>query len=716
MTFVNLSLFLGGTAFVALPIVLHLIMRQRPKRLEFPALRFVRKKHDANRRKLRLRHILLLLLRAAAVGLLALALARPTVDFAGSLGSQEAPVAAALVFDAAPRMDYRHDNRSRLQLAQELGAWLAAQLPQESQIAVLDTRPGRAAFQIDAAAAKQRIERLETVANSQPLTGPIDEAFRLLDTSELTHWEIYAFTDLSLSAWPSEAVARMRERIEELSRRTARAIDLDVYLIDVGVENPTNYALGQIRLSGQVLSSRSALKLETELLRIGPGGKRTVELHMLDETGNLRKRRGQSYTLEADESRRVEFFVGGLGPGTHQGILRVLGEDGLAADNSRYFTVEVKPPWQVLVVAPQPASRYALYLREALAPAVFRKRGQARFDCRVLPVGELLKHPLDDYAAVCLLDPTPLQPAVWKKLHVYAAGGRGVAVFLGRKASRADSFNAPMAQKLLPGKLLGQVDTPDGDVCLWPGSGGHPALAGLRRIAGSVPWRAFPVFRFWRCEDLHEDVSVVLPYNDEYGRPAVLERPLGEGRVLTMTTPISDDPNREPWNLLPIGDAWPFGMLANGMLLYLVGSSDQQLNYFAGLTAELQLQPGRRDAAYTLFAPDGSTLPLTADLAEQILRYSSTDQVGNYRVKAGGETVVDRGFSVNLAPPQTRLDRIPKQELSEMLPYQVARTRDQIERNISTARVGRELFPLLILLMAMALAAEHVVANRFYRE
>ncbi len=90
MTFVHLS-FLAGTALVALPIVLHLIMRQRPTLFEFPALRFLQKRHDANRRRLQLRHLLLLLLRAAAIAILAFALARPSVKLAGALGSQRRP-------------------------------------------------------------------------------------------------------------------------------------------------------------------------------------------------------------------------------------------------------------------------------------------------------------------------------------------------------------------------------------------------------------------------------------------------------------------------------------------------------------------------------------------------------------------------------------------------------------------------------------------------
>jgi len=36
--------------------------------------------------------------------------------------------------------------------------------------------------------------------------------------------------------------------------------------------------------------------------------------------------------------------------------------------------------------------------------------------------------------------------------------------------------------------------------------------------------------------------------------------------------------------------------------------------------------------------------------------------------------------------------------------------------NVSTGRVGRELFSWLILAAALVLGLEHVLANRFYRE
>ena len=54
-----------------------------------------------------MRHWLLLFLRCAVLALLAAALARPSIQASGMLGDQEAPVAAALVFDTSPRLGYR---------------------------------------------------------------------------------------------------------------------------------------------------------------------------------------------------------------------------------------------------------------------------------------------------------------------------------------------------------------------------------------------------------------------------------------------------------------------------------------------------------------------------------------------------------------------------------------------------------------------------------
>lgn len=716
LTFANSAL-LAGTALVGLPILLHLVMRRKPRLLEFPALRFIQLRHDVNRRQLQLRHLILLALRVMLIALVAVALARPSVKFSGALGSRKAPVTAALVFDTSKRMDYRFENRTRLEVAQELGLWLLMQLPEGSQVAVLDSRVGPSTFQADMGAARHRIERLETVAYAQPLTSVVGEALRLLDRGEPNRRkEVYVLTDMTRSAWPADTSGRLRERVTALPEASA-------YLIDVGATTPTNFSLGDIHLSSQVLSSRSPLQIQTELSAVGAGGTRSVELYLLEpdpKNPSQRKplkRSEETIKLEAGRSRQTAFSVMGLEVGTHQGYVQIVGEDSLAIDDRRYFTVDVKPAWRLLVVAPRQPWIDARFLVEALAPRAFRRTGRAAFECTVIRPEEFASIPLQEFAAVLLMDPGPTDAATWKKLGDYAADGHGVAIFLGRNADPVDSFNEATAQEVLAGKLLRQARAPEGSLHLAPRSFEHPVLTLLRVRTGAIPWD--PVFRYWQVETPASGVSVVTPMND--GKPAIIERPIGKGTVLTITTPFSDIASRNPWNLLPVGDhKWPFLLLVNGIASYLVGSGNQQLNYYAGQAAVVSLDPKHHFPSYVLTGPDNIEVRLNADPKEHALVVSATDQQGNYRVQAGGvEDGVNRGFSVNLAPDQTRLERIPAEELAKVLdplPYRVARDREQIEMNVSTARVGREIFGFLILLAAGIMAMEHVLANRFYRE
>ena len=79
MVFGNLLMLVVGGGFVAVPIVLHLIMQQKPKPLVFPAVRFLRETFASNQRRLKLKQWLLLLLRALVILWLAVALAQPSV-------------------------------------------------------------------------------------------------------------------------------------------------------------------------------------------------------------------------------------------------------------------------------------------------------------------------------------------------------------------------------------------------------------------------------------------------------------------------------------------------------------------------------------------------------------------------------------------------------------------------------------------------------------
>jgi len=715
MTFLHIAL-LGGALSIAVPIVLHLVMRQQPRHIEFPALRFIKQRETANRRQMRFRHWLLLALRCAVLLFLALALARPSIVGSGVLRDQESPVAAALVFDTNPRMQYRQQNQSRLEVAQETALWLMPRLPAESHVAVVDSRTASAVFSVDVGAARQRIERLSADSMSLPLALSIEAALELVRESDKLRKEIYIFTDLASTAWSSEAT-------RELTKRLAETVEVGIYVIDVGVKDPQNYGVVQLQLSGDVVSQTSSLRIGADVMHLGVPGERELELYLVDRQSLQPAVRGrQSLTFAPGELQHADFLLRGLSPGVHQGHVKLVGQDALECDDQRWFTVEVRPPWKVLIVAPKDSVRkpadYALFLSQALAPHALRVKGEAAFECEVVSSDALTDAKLEQFGAVCLVDPRPLEPGVWQRLHSYVSAGGGLGIFLGRNAAPVEALNEPLAQELLPGPLVRQWNAPDG-VFLAPQNDQHPVLAYFRGNADSIPWEVMPVFRHWQIVQLADGAAIVASYSN--GQPAIVERPIGRGRVVTLTTPVSDPNRADAWNQLPTGEgAWPFQKLVQGMVQYLVGSAQQRLNYLTQDTAIIRLSPAEEFQIYSLDTPRGDQLRTPIDEKQNALVITSTESPGNYRLRAGGgQAQATLGFSVNLPGTVSQLARVTNDELQTVFgdtPFRLAANREEIDRSVSAGRVGQELFPYLIVLVVLFLAGEQVLSNRFYQD
>src|SRR6201999_4272113 len=81
----------AGAALAALPVILHLFMKQTPKHVIFPALRLIKERQKRSRKKLRIKNWLLLLARMCLLAFMALALARPRIDATASLGTGDEP-------------------------------------------------------------------------------------------------------------------------------------------------------------------------------------------------------------------------------------------------------------------------------------------------------------------------------------------------------------------------------------------------------------------------------------------------------------------------------------------------------------------------------------------------------------------------------------------------------------------------------------------------
>src|SRR5262249_5873118 len=88
-------LFFAGVAALAAPILVHLVRRTRARRVQFPALVFVRQVPQRTIRRRTLHNLLLLLIRCLAVLLIVVAFTRPF--FTGGSAAKNSSAAGATV-------------------------------------------------------------------------------------------------------------------------------------------------------------------------------------------------------------------------------------------------------------------------------------------------------------------------------------------------------------------------------------------------------------------------------------------------------------------------------------------------------------------------------------------------------------------------------------------------------------------------------------------
>ena len=711
LSFLNILL-LSGMAVVAIPVLLHLLMRRKPVPHRFPALRFLQARSQVKKRRLKLQHLLLLLVRALALCMLVLALARPVLRGTGWIVDQEGPVAVACVVDTAPRMLLRQENRTRIDEVQDIASKLFEKLPPESKIAIVDTGDGGVSFSPSTVAAANRIERLTAGASSVNLATAMNDAVRLLESSDIGRRELYVFTDLSHGGW---------EQPVEADWDTLHP-SVNLVFIDVSATHPQDFMLESLELSAERLTVGSPLNISVTTRRVGPESARSVAVEFQDQEGGFVRRGEKPVVWKDGEEQEVRFEINGLEPGVHQGRVLIEGGDGLPADDSIEFTVDVGPPTRVLVASPEPVGTTGLIFVEAVAPFPLVSAGRSKFTVTLDSFDHLENASWSDFRSIVLIDPPPLPPRTWEMLHEWISKGGGLVVWLGPSAGKPVDFSSAESESVLGGQIKRVWRSPDRSNYFAPSSLDHPVLAAFRRVGDSVPWQDFPVFRHWEFQPTSENDDVesspaITLASYRNGLPALFERILGKGRVVIVTTPVSqsaDDP--QAWNQLATGfEPWPFVMLANEILEYVVETPDS-LNIKSGEVARLRLQRHDLPTA-TVRTPLGDTFPVAIDQQQGAIAVSATRQPGNYRIRSGGKTGgFVKGFSARLPKSATDFSRLKDDELPLMLGVdrRIVLDTESLDRDVMNYRVGAELSGWLFLLAAGLLALDWWMSNRFY--
>jgi hypothetical protein len=736
MTFSLLTpLLLAGMALVALPIIIHLIFRRQPKHVFFPAFRFLKQRHRRSMRKLRLRHLLLLLLRMGLIALVCFALARPWLGFdadsAPSLVSSSNPVAAVLVFDTSVSMSYQQGGQTPLDRAKTLAGTFVSGLPQGSQVAVIDTHQPIGRF-LDSGSAARVIDKLMPRARSVPVTHALAEALDLLAKSPpRLPVVLCVFSDRTAASWESGQVSYLRGKRAVLDHQFEGGLP-SVY-IDMSVPNPANVAITDVTIA----HGNETISLENlDRLPFGVPPDQPVELWATVQatgpaavSGELELIIGgqtvdtQPFRIAATpkEFRTHTVRFAALPPrkGTLQGIIRLKTSDlTITADDRRFWTLAAAQR-RVLIVADRPGDtriwRTALDNLGIVLPVT----------CAVMTPKEVpASLRVEDYHTVVLMNVARPTDELWNNLHAYVADGGGLIVAPGDDCDPV-SYTTEPALRTLPGKLVKIVATPEGGTFLEPTDSTHEIMEAYANWS-TADLTNGKVYRIWEVQPTAGLGQSIAKYDWE-DRPAILqgvfEGDKVRGRVLLFTTTFyrRTDADAQDWN--NYFKQWEYSFaLPYLSVRHVMGAQKELQNFTLGKTAaQFWLPRGLKLEGYGLSGPETASGEIKP--GQQQLALPEAREPGNYEVANSGPVVWQRPFSVNLLPLESDLvgGRPDAKEIRELFGENALVGHDEEPdlRKLIRKRLGQgehlELLAILLVLTVLVLALENLLSNRFYR-
>ncbi|WP_165223720.1 BatA domain-containing protein [Aquisphaera insulae] len=712
----------AGAALAALPVILHLFMRQTPKHVIFPALRLVRERQKRSKKRMRIKNWLLLLARMAVLALMALALARPTLNSQVSLGDESVPTALGLVFDTSLSMGYKENDKTRLDEAKERALAILDKVPDSSLIFPVNSAEPGVPVGLSPAAARKWIDNLAIRPVNRTLNAAVGRTYPVVAECDRPRREVFVFTDLTRSAWnPGEHAAGLDQAAKIL--KEGHGGKISTFIIRLGPKELQDVAIDAAEPASQVATQGEEMEVRVRVRNSGSQpASRVVEFY-LDGV----KKGAKPIEIPPGQQPEVTFLTPPRlqDAELHRGEVRLTGApDPLDFNDRRYFTFRVRPALKVLLIAE--AAIDADFVAAALDPDPVPGSPRTVQLSRARP-GELVsrfRDTLKDQAAVFLLNVPALDEEAWGLLNAYVHQGGGLVVGLGNRCQAANYNGATAAQVLAAG--LDTVQSPRKEAMFGSiADFTHPLFQGYAK--DMEPLLAItPVYRYWSLKPAKE-ARVLLNLSDN--APALLERTFKgarPGRSLLWSTPLSRRADRRDpaaWNEFPLPDSgWPFLVLMNRTVPYLAGTSSEQFTYEAGENVLLTLPQGTRYNNFTLTGPDAkSPESIPPPTSGEVLEIIAPQAIGQWSVTAkdADNKPSKLGFSLNPPRAESQFNPLETADLDAIFGkdgYVLAQDDKALRDAVDTARVGRELFPWLMMLILIIVTLETVLANTFYKE
>lgn len=529
---------LTALASLAIPILIHLLIRQRIKTVKFSTLRFFLPQDEKKRR--RISHWLLLFLRLALLTLIVLAFARPFRPLARETQSapQRLPRQVVFVVDLSASMRIREGSltrweKARRQLLESLG-----QLgPDDKAALITASEKVEVLSPLDTPAKVMTLaEKLEPTWETANLADAIREAATLLPpTAEETSPLIHVLTDLQ------SASARHLAQLTLSSR-------ISLNITGVISQPAENMSLTQVTLKG---AQRKTAWVNLSNPDTKPHSQVRVSLHVDGTPSSTR-----TLDVAASTNLLVELSLPQLKPGWHECLVQLNPADAWPDDNVYYRSLYVPAPRRIATLENHELDHlwqeHCYFLSRALGSTPPAEADGARYliqkDYLYAFAGKLLK----SQAQAAIIPSLPTIPGdLPGVLNEYVKKGGGLVFFAGQgfdAAAYARAFGdllpvAPSHVDTYPAQdddawRLGDFDKESPLFSLFAGTGnGDLTLPEFRQRVV--------------CEPLPGS-EVLARYQD--GVPFAVEKRVGHARVLFINTSAdtswSDWPKRKtflPW-------------------------------------------------------------------------------------------------------------------------------------------------------------------------
>ena len=529
MQFIHLTYLAAAAATIAIPVWIHLLLRQRARQMQIGSTRFLKAVVRRTKRRQRLRRWLLFSLRCLAVLLLGLLFARPFLPAVPEDGSTRETV---VLIDRSASMQSEDENAK--------SSFERAKVAARQHIAVLGDQ-ARVLVGLFDSGGVQTIE-VDELAAAEVGFGGTDyrEAFAwardVLADSSRTDRSLVLYSDLQstgLAVQPPETFPA----------------DVSVEIVDLEPSLAHNLAVEQADPVQIELRPGVPVAVEARIYNadVAPITAAQLTLRLEGPSGQIEQQRFVDLAPGARQSVSFAFELDQ--PGVYHGGVSIYTEDPLTWDDTRWLALEARRPDRVLLVDGDPGgNEYAsetYYLEKALrlqTPIGDAPPRTFEIERIVWDRGDGFPD-LSGFRLVVLANPGRFTVADAARLKDYLQQGGNTLLFVGERVTRGvlEPMQAaallPEANVPAPRDVFGQVTRFDHT---------HPVLSVFSDVQqGDL--RRLHVERLLPLSELFSEQETLLAVDDQ---PLIAARKVGNGRIVVVGTTADLD-----WN------DWPRGRL-----------------------------------------------------------------------------------------------------------------------------------------------------------